>query len=366
MAEQLRLLQTGDWHIGRWRNVNGHSFATDRAEHMIETIMCVAKEQRCDGVLVCGDIFDSYNVSNAEREMLVRCLRRYAGKGGLPIYVIPGNHDLTKERSSVTDFLAELSGEVENLHVAFASEPSEWQLKGVTIVGVPATFSEDQTWVEAWSDNAQEGPYVFMGHAMVMGSSTDSGYRPKSSRSLSLAKASKNQNVLWWAWGDVHTRQALPSLAEGAKGWYAGSPIPMNFGETEDRGVLVIVFEKEEGQYVYRGRKYHRIDDKGFDPIIEVTATTDMATVPDGAILKAPPGMVLSQDRKVVAVTKKDDIVVPVMDVGAFDPVTSSVDEIKESLIQEMRGISEAGKKVAADVITTAVEKFQARLYNET
>src|SRR5438552_7128107 len=49
----------------------------------------LARSQRCDFALVCGDVFES---SQIERRTLARALEAIAGIP-VPVYLLPGNHD---------------------------------------------------------------------------------------------------------------------------------------------------------------------------------------------------------------------------------------------------------------------------------
>jgi DNA repair exonuclease SbcCD nuclease subunit len=88
----VRFLQTGDWQLGMTRHFLSEDaqarFAQARLD-AVRTLGRVAREQRCELVLVCGDVFESNRV---DRRTVVRALDALA-EVTVPVYLLPGNHD---------------------------------------------------------------------------------------------------------------------------------------------------------------------------------------------------------------------------------------------------------------------------------
>jgi exonuclease SbcD len=87
----LRILHTGDWHIGRtlngWSRRNEHAAALAELERIIV-------ERRIDALIVAGDIFDSMAPSAESRGMFYGAMDRiHSRRPGLSSIVIAGNHD---------------------------------------------------------------------------------------------------------------------------------------------------------------------------------------------------------------------------------------------------------------------------------
>jgi DNA repair exonuclease SbcCD nuclease subunit len=301
----------------------------------------------------------------------------FAGKDGIPTYVIPGNHDLTSENNSNLDYLAEISisGELPNLHVAHATTPEVWKLQeGLYVYGVPVGFSENQAWVEQYTAKLQpQAQYIFMGHGSIRSSyRNDAGWRPSAkedAKTLSLDKAAQDApHVIYWAYGDIHKRQKLP-LPEGANGWYAGSPIQMDFGEEPDRGVLVLGFESDINTWRYLGKKYVRIDDdKQFDVLVTVTSEDQIASLPENALIRLGKGLTLPKSRH-EQIVKDYNIVEdrslptvltsPISNVEAFDPLLADLDTVERAVLDStLIGNNEAKKMVGL-----AVERYRNRQY---
>lgn len=396
--KRFKLLQCGDLHIGRGRSTWGEETSLQRAALLFDCIYETARVERADAVLICGDVFDVKSVTNAERELVTEKLLKYAGREGLPTYVISGNHDLRAAGESNLDVLAVVSesGEVPNLHVAPANEVRVWQanLDGLEIVGAPVGFSEAQEEVERLVDrltvpdpDAQKVQYVFMGHGTVRGSvRNDANWRPseqEDARRLSLRDvATRAPQVVYWAYGDVHRRQKLPTLPTGANGWYAGSPIQMDFGEQQDRGVLIVALDKGSDGWAYVGKRYVRIDspEAGFAPLVTLTEESQIDSLPPDALIRIAPGLVLPTARheQIVKTFKVVDDrstpeallhdLTPTLDgeggLQVFDPLLSDLATVEGEVLTDLPQRDDAAILAEAKkVVGLAVDRYRNRTY---
>src|ERR1700752_1362073 len=88
----IRFLPSGDWQLGMTRSVLGDEAQARFADARIAVVRRLgelARAQRCDFALVCGDVFES---SKHERRTLARALEAIASIP-VPVYLLPGNHD---------------------------------------------------------------------------------------------------------------------------------------------------------------------------------------------------------------------------------------------------------------------------------
>lgn len=397
---RYRFLQTGDLHIGRGRSTWGEEVTLRRAERLLDCLGETAKREKCHGILITGDVFDTKSVTNREREVLISKLVGMAGKDGLPVYIIPGNHDLTKLDAANTDFLAALAdtGEIPKLHVAPANEFRIWSTTYPTlkVAGLPVGMSENQAYVESFCQSLpKDCEYIVMGHGTIGGCvRNDFGWKPSEAEdaqrlNLRVAALSAPQ-VIWWAYGDIHKRQTLPSLPEGHHGGYAGSPIQQDFGEQPDRGVLVVALDCKpvgaNAKWGYVGRRYVRIDEPsaGFDPLVDVLQEHAIDDLPPNALIRLARGLVLSEDRhaqivrdhRVVydhsTVTRKaknsEASNIKVVDGRAmlqvFDPLMSDLSVVEDEVLRDMpTSVHPVVTEEARKVVGLAVERFRNRSY---
>lgn len=89
----MKLLHTADWHIGR--TLNGYSLL-DEQEHAFDQILKIAQEQKVDGIVIAGDIYDRAIPSTDAVTALDKMLRTINIEHKIPIYAISGNHDGAK------------------------------------------------------------------------------------------------------------------------------------------------------------------------------------------------------------------------------------------------------------------------------
>lgn len=398
MPKRFRFLQTGDLHVGRGRGKEGwgEGISLQRAGLMFDKLYETAKHQKCHAVLITGDIFDTKSVTLSERELVTEKLVKYAGRDGIPTFVISGNHDLTAPGESNLDYLAVISecGEIPKLRVAPASEFRLWEAApGLVVVGAPVGLSEHQdaveTIVKTLDPNTQ---YVFMGHGTIRGCvRNDSNWREseaKDAKRLSLSAAAQMApNVIWWAYGDIHKRQPLPTLPSTAKGWYAGTPIQMDFGETADRGVLIVVLDETPEGWQYAGRRYVRIDvpGAGFDELVTVMTEDQIDGLPKEALLRLAPGLVLPTWRheqviktyrivndwstpQLLAAINAGEPSAPTnagtSQLQVFDPLLSDLSTVESQVLTGMPHgddpvVAAEGKRVVGQ----AIERFRNRSY---
>ena len=93
----MRLLHTADWHLGR--TLGGHSLRAEQ-EHLLggEFPRLVA-DAAPDAVLIAGDIFDRAVPPAEAVELLDDILHRIVVGLGIPVVMIPGNHDEARRLS---------------------------------------------------------------------------------------------------------------------------------------------------------------------------------------------------------------------------------------------------------------------------
>ena len=83
----MKLLHLADLHLGR--RLNGYSLAEDQRAVLAQMID-MARD--CDGVLLCGDLFDKAQPS-AESIRMVSNLLAAISRMGKPVLAVSGNHD---------------------------------------------------------------------------------------------------------------------------------------------------------------------------------------------------------------------------------------------------------------------------------
>lgn len=85
----MRFLHTADWHLGR--TIRGRSRAPE-FEAVLGELVDIARSERVEAMLVCGDIFDTATPSPESERLLNDTMRECVGLG-IQVVLLAGNHD---------------------------------------------------------------------------------------------------------------------------------------------------------------------------------------------------------------------------------------------------------------------------------
>ena len=101
----MKLIHLSDIHLGK--RVNEFSMLEDQA-HILKKILAVVDEEKPDGVLIAGDVYDKSIPSTEAVQLFDDFLVRLAERK-LPVFIISGNHD-SPERLSFANRLIDAAG----------------------------------------------------------------------------------------------------------------------------------------------------------------------------------------------------------------------------------------------------------------
>ncbi len=86
----MKFIHTSDWHIGRqFHNV---SLLEDQ-RHVLEQLIEHIEREAVDAVVIAGDVYDRSVPPAAAVELLDDVLNKICAELGIPVLLIPGNHD---------------------------------------------------------------------------------------------------------------------------------------------------------------------------------------------------------------------------------------------------------------------------------
>ncbi len=86
----MRFLHTADWHLGKL--FHGFPLTQDH-RHVLGQVIRALEQLNCDALVIAGDIFDRSFPPVEALQIWEECLEEVAGRLGLAVLVIPGNHD---------------------------------------------------------------------------------------------------------------------------------------------------------------------------------------------------------------------------------------------------------------------------------
>ena len=233
-----RFLHTADWQLGRpfarvEDSVKRARLQQERIDALAR-IASVARENQAEFILVAGDAFDSPHASKATVSAACAAI----GAIGLPVYLIPGNHDHGGPDSLWEQpfFRREAAGLSPNLHVLLHPEPVE--LAHAVILPCPFLRRHDASDTTQWLRSPEfaaglpnDKARIVLAHGSTQrfgSASADDEADDHAANSLDLARlpASAYDYI---ALGDWHgAKQIAPNA------WYAGTPELDRFPRGED------------------------------------------------------------------------------------------------------------------------------------
>lgn len=135
----MRFLHTADWHLGR---IFYGQYLTDDQAHVLENqFFSILKDEKIDGILLAGDIFDRAVPPIEAVELWDSIITRLAIDYKVPLFVVSGNHD-GAERLEVGRSMLSRSG----IHIwgspYHALQPFEFEGADGKVAICPMPFSE--------------------------------------------------------------------------------------------------------------------------------------------------------------------------------------------------------------------------------
>ena len=135
----MRFLHTADWHLGR---IFYGQYLTEDQAHVLENqFFSILKDEKIDGILLAGDIFDRAVPPIEAIELWDFIITRLAMDYKVPLFVVSGNHD-GAERLEVGRSMLSRSG----IHIwgspHHALQPFEFEGPDGKVAICPMPFSE--------------------------------------------------------------------------------------------------------------------------------------------------------------------------------------------------------------------------------
>ncbi len=245
-ASRVRFLHTSDWQLGMTRHyLAGEAqarFTGDRVE-AIRRIGRVARDEGCEFVVVAGDVFEHANLG---RRDVVRALGAM-GEVGLPVYLLPGNHDPLGP-GSIWESAAFDGQRPDN--VILLDRPGPWPVReGVEIVAAPwfTKHPDHDPVTDVLSGLTADGTTrVLVGHGMLDALEPDRDTVAVDTDRLRAAVAAGI--VHYVALGDRHIRWPAEGQPDATDGpiHYSGTPETTGFREPGRGTVLTVRLSPDE------------------------------------------------------------------------------------------------------------------------
>jgi DNA repair exonuclease SbcCD nuclease subunit len=221
-------LHTADWQLGKpFARVKDdskrHRLQFERIE-CLKRIGAAANEHGASFVVVAGDLFDTPSPT----KVTVAAACGAVGTMGIPVLVIPGNHDYGGPGSlwGQDFFLREQQQLAPNLRVLLNPEPVV--LADAVIFPTPLMRRQEMADPTAWIRNAFEEarfptglPRIVLAHGTIQGfgaAQDDEDESPAAANLIDLGRL-PDAEIDYIALGDWHGTKQV-----GPKAWYCGTP----------------------------------------------------------------------------------------------------------------------------------------------
>ncbi len=253
----MKILHTSDWHVGKL--LRGRSrIAEHRA--VLGEITEIAQREKVDLVLVVGDLFESAAPPPEATAVVFDALLGLR-ETGAHVVVVGGNHDQQSELDAVAPVFARLGISVLGLPagpehatvhldgarvVMLPWMSQRWAVKteqfmGATAAGAAQYYATRVGRVIEWlcAGFSSADINIVAAHCMVQGGKLGGGERDAQLIDDYMIPAGAFPSTASYvALGHLHRTQLMPGPAPI---WYSGSPIQVDFGESDDRKQVLLV-----------------------------------------------------------------------------------------------------------------------------
>lgn len=239
----MRFVHTADWQLGMTRYfLNGEAqprYSAARRD-VVAGLGLLAAEAGAEFVVVAGDVFEDNQLAPRVVSQSLESMRAI----GVPVYLLPGNHDPLDASSVYTSAL--FTSECPD-NVTVLDRPGVHEVRpGLQIVAAP--WRSKAPTADPVADVLDGLPAdgvtrILVGHGAVDIFVPDKD-RPSLIRLAALEAAIARGAVHYVALGDKHSRMQVGSTG---RVWYSGSPEVTNYDdiETDPGNVLVVDIDED-------------------------------------------------------------------------------------------------------------------------
>ncbi len=227
----MKFLHTADWQLGMKAVQVGGAGERVRAERLktVERIVRLARDEAVDFILLAGDTFED----NAVERVLIQRAVDLLGGAGLPVYLIPGNHD-----PMVPGSVWEHPSWGSRMNIQILSEEKPVAVPRGVLYPCPVRekFSrKDPTaWIPVESTSEIR---IGLAHGSFEGVGGDDLELPIP------RDASSRAGLDYLALGHWHSLALFPDGTGASRAAYPGTPEPSRFGERDSGKVLIVEIE---------------------------------------------------------------------------------------------------------------------------
>lgn len=251
----MKFLHTSDWHLGMTFR-GGVSYRADQ-KFAMEQICRIAVEEKVDGILLAGDVFDKSIASQEALQMYDEVMTYICTTLHIPVYLVAGNHD-GAERISQCNELLKQSG----LFIAGAleAEPQVVSCGTVDIYLLPWISTDKVKAIYPDAEeriNSMEEAYrvvlddyrskfvsghknILVAHAFIVDAQTSVSDRAAEVGRATMVGSHVFEGFDYVALGHLHGPQQITDRIR-----YSGTPMAYSFGKEERQAKSVTIVDTD-------------------------------------------------------------------------------------------------------------------------
>ena len=249
------LLHTSDWHLGMMLR-GGVTYGADQ-RFFIREICRIAEEEKVDGILLAGDVFDKGIASQEGLQIYDRAMTTICKTMGIQVYLIAGNHDGAERLSQCYELLRDsglhIAGALtEQVYKENAGDTDIYLLPWISTDKVRSVYPEEAEHVnnledayrvvlDRYRDSFTPGHRnILVSHAYIVDAETSVSDRAAEVGRAAMVPASLFDGFDYVALGHLHGPQ---NVSEKIR--YSGTPMAYSFGKEEKQKKSVTIIDTE-------------------------------------------------------------------------------------------------------------------------
>jgi exonuclease SbcD len=260
----MKFIHTSDWHIGRqFHNVS----LLDDQRHVLSQLIAHIETHNVDALIIAGDIYDRSIPPAAAVDLLDEVLTKITMDLGVPVIIIPGNHDSAQRvrfgskqlKQSGLHIIGDLHDIREPVVITAKVRENSDKADTVAFYGIPytdpemvrnfsgenvKTYDQAHTYlVNSISEvMSREHPNVLISHCFIDGAQESDSERPLSIGGADRVSYKPCEVFNYVALGHLHA----PQQKGAAHIRYCGSILQYSFSEhAQNKGVTLVEIDQK-------------------------------------------------------------------------------------------------------------------------
>ena len=251
----MKFLHTSDWHLGMTFR-GGISYRADQ-KFAIEKICRIAVDEKVDGILLAGDVFDKSIASQEALQLYDEVMTYICGSLNIPVYLIAGNHDGAERISQCNELLKKsglyIAGALEEKpQVVNCGDVDIYLLPWISTDKVKSVYPEEGETIsimeEAYRlvlDKYRESfvlghKNILVSHAFIVDAETSTSDRAAEVGRATMVGSYVFEGFDYVALGHLHGPQKINEHIR-----YSGTPMAYSFGKEENQEKSVTIIDTD-------------------------------------------------------------------------------------------------------------------------